>query len=204
MTVWNRVFRSRTMRRPFAQSPERAGSVLRASQVSRGGFTMLEVSLALTVLVVAMAALGASNMRMNALRRSNRDRTVAQNAVQTISEEIQAIARAGAADPGGFAQHVAAALATGGQLGNTFDVPELTPQSGEAHAGSIRLITDETTNDAALKLELGLPRDLNGDGDANDSDVSGSARLLPVVVTLRWHSQAGDQQIVHPFYASEY
>ena len=165
---------------------------------------MLEVCLALTVLVVAMAALGASNMRMNSLRRSNRDRTVAQNAVQTISEEIQAIARAGAADTGGFAQHVASALTTGGQLGSTFDVPELTPRSGEAHAGTIRLITDETANDAALKLELGLPRDLNGDGDASDSDVSGSARLLPVVVTLRWHSQAGDQQIVHPFYVSEY
>lgn len=204
MQVWNRSWRSRTMRRPCARGSERVGSALASRRKCRAGFTMLEVSLALTLLVVAMAAMGASNMRMNALRRSNRDRTVAQNAVQTISEEMQAIARAGAADPAGLASHVLTAVANGGQLGNTFDVPELTPQSGEAHVGSIRVITDETANDTALKLELGLPRDLNGDGDAADSDVSASARLLPVVVTLRWHSQAGDQQIVHPFYVSGY
>jgi prepilin-type N-terminal cleavage/methylation domain-containing protein len=166
----------------------------------RGGFTMLEVSLALTILVVALVATTASNMRMGALRRSNRDRVVAQNAVRTIVESLQAVAAEGVLDPSGFGSHVVAALSTGGTLGTTFDVTELTPQDGQAHVGSIVVVTDETATDAELGAELGLPRDLNGDGDALDTNVTTSSHLLPVVVTLRWHSHAGDQRIVHPFY----
>jgi hypothetical protein len=165
---------------------------------------MLEVSLALTILVVALVATAASNMRMGSLRRSNRDRVVAQNAVRTISENVQAIARTGVTDPSGFSNHVVAALSAGGTLGATFDVPELTPQAGSDHVGSIAVITDETATDAELGAELGLPRDLNGDGDALDTNVTANSRLLPVVVTLRWHSQAGDQHIVHPFYVFGY
>lgn len=171
---------------------------------ARSGFTMLEVSLALTLLVVALVATSASNMRMQALRRSNHDRVMAQNAVQAISERIQAIARAGTSAAGGFGTHVTAALAAGGELGSAFDVTGLTPLSGQARVGTIRVITDETATDAGLGCELGLPRDLNGDGDAGDGDVSANAHILPVVVTLRWHGQSGDQRIVHPFYVFGY
>ncbi|MDZ4772959.1 MAG: prepilin-type N-terminal cleavage/methylation domain-containing protein [Planctomycetota bacterium] len=169
-----------------------------------GGFTMLELSLAMTILVVALVATAASNMRMNSLRRSNRDRVVAHNAVQSIAENVHALAREGVSDPSGFGNHVVAALSAGGQLGTTFDVPELTPITGEAHVGSIRVVFDETMSDAALGAELGLPRDLNGDGDALDTNATNSSRLLPVVVTLRWRSQSGDQRIVHPFYVFGY
>src|SRR4029079_6887326 len=62
---------------------------------ARAGFTMIEVSLALTVLVVALAATTASNLRMQSLRRNNHDRVAAQNAVQSITERVQAIGRAG-------------------------------------------------------------------------------------------------------------
>lgn len=165
---------------------------------------MLEVSLALTILVVALVATTASNMRVQSLRRSNRDRVVAQNSVRTIAENVQAISRSGTTDPGGWSNHVVTALSAGGELGTTFDVPELTPVQGEAHVGSIQVITDESQVDAALKLELGLPRDLNGDGDAIDTNVALNAHILPVVVTLRWRSQSGDQRIVHPFYVLGY
>ena len=171
---------------------------------SRGGFTMLEISLALTILVVALVATTASNVRMNTLRKSNRDRIVAHNAVRTIVESVQAIAQAGTTDPNGFGNHVVTALSAGGELGTAFDVAELTPQLGETRVGSIRVITDETSTDAALGAELGLPRDLNGDGDALDTNVTATSRLLPVVITLRWRSQSGDQRIVHPFYVFGY
>jgi prepilin-type N-terminal cleavage/methylation domain-containing protein len=171
---------------------------------SRSGFTMLELSLALTILVVALVATTASNVRMNTLRRSNRDRIVAHNGVRTIVESVQAIAQAGVTDPNGFGNHVVTALSAGGTLGTTFDVTELTPQQGETHVGTITVITDETSTDAALGAELGMPRDLNGDGDALDTNVTAASRLLPVVITLRWHSQSGDQRIVHPFYVFGY
>jgi prepilin-type N-terminal cleavage/methylation domain-containing protein len=171
---------------------------------ARGGFTMIEVSLALTVLVVALVATTASNLRMQALRRSNHDRVAAQNAVQSIAERVQAIGRAGTSDASGFAPHVVAALSAGGDLGATFDVPGLTPVAGGAHVGTIRIVTDETASDAAVGAQLGLPRDLDGDGDALDGDVSASAHLLPVVVSVRWHAQSGDRAIVHPFYVFGY
>ncbi len=170
------------------------------SKRARGGFTMIEVSLALTVLVVALVATTASNLRMESLRRSNHDRVAAQNAVQSITERVQAIGRAGTSDAGGFAPHVVAALSAGGELGATIDVLGLTPLPGSAHVGTIRVITDETGNDDTVGAQLGLPRDLNGDGDALDADVSGNAHLLPVVVTVRWHTQSGNRVIVHPFY----
>jgi prepilin-type N-terminal cleavage/methylation domain-containing protein len=181
----------------------RSGSCARRAR-ARGGFTMIEVSLALTVLVVALVATTASNLRMQSLRRSNHDRVAAQNAVQSIAERVQAIARAGTTDAGGFAPHVVAALSAGGELGTTFDVPGLSPVAGSAHVGTIRVITSETTNDATVGAELGLPRDLDGDGDALDADVSSNAHLLPVVVSLRWHGQSGDRAIVHPFYVFGY
>jgi hypothetical protein len=165
---------------------------------------MLELSLALTILVVALVATTASNARMGGLRRSNRDRVVAHNAVRSIAENVQAIAQAGATDPNGFGNHVVAALSAGGTLGTTFDVPELTPVQGQTHVGSITVVTNETSTDTALSAELGMPRDLNGDGDALDTNVTAASRLLPVIITLRWHSQSGDQRIVHPFYVFGY
>jgi len=165
---------------------------------------MLEVSLALTILVVALVATSASNARINSLQRSNRDRHVAHNAVQTISETVQAISRDGLDDTSGWANHLIAALSNGGQLGNTFDVAGLAPVEGDAHVGTITVVTDETQTDALLGLELGMPRDLNGDGDATDTSAGTGARLLPVVVTLRWRSQSGVQRIVHPFYVFGY
>jgi hypothetical protein len=165
---------------------------------------MLELSLALTILVVALVATTASNVRMGSLRRSNRERVVAHNAVRSIAENVQAIAQAGTTDPGGFGNHLVAALSAGGALGTTFDVPELTAVQGQAHVGSITIVTDETSTDAALGAELGMPRDLNGDGDALDTNVTSSSRLLPVVITLRWHSQSGDNRIVHPIYVFGY
>ncbi|MBL8858946.1 MAG: hypothetical protein JNL28_10605 [Planctomycetes bacterium] len=171
---------------------------------NRQGITMLEVSLALTILVIALVATTASNMRMHSLQRSNRDRVVAQNAVQAIAETVQAIARKGVTAPNGFGNYVVTALAAGGELGPAFDVPELNPVAGETRVGSVVVITDETSSDGTLGAALGLPRDLNGDGDALDTNVTASAHLLPVVITLRWRNQAGDQRIVHPFYVFGY
>ncbi len=196
------------MREEFSGSDGAPSCARRANGRERGrgaaGFTMIEVSLALTILVVALVATTASNVRMQALRRSNHDRVVAQNAVQSIAERIQAIARAGTSDAGGFAAHVTDALSAGGELGTEFDVAGLTSVQNVPRVGRIQLVTDETSTDAALGVQLGMPRDLNGDGDANDADVSASARILPVVVSLRWRGQTGDRSIVHPFYVLGY
>ena len=65
-------------------------AVSKKPRARRAGFTMMELSLAVTVLMVALLAMSASTLHTHALRRQNRERALAQNAVRMISEEIQA------------------------------------------------------------------------------------------------------------------
>ena len=85
--------------------------------------------------------------------------------------------------------------------GDRFVIEGLTPpQEGESH-GTIEFFLDETTANGASLGEpaftftrhLGLPRDLDGDGDALDADVSDRYRILPIRVTVRWISPAGSR-----------
>ncbi|MEZ6020171.1 MAG: hypothetical protein R3F17_08735 [Planctomycetota bacterium] len=64
----------------------------------------------------------------------------------------------------------------------------------------MQIILDETTTDADLGITLGLPRDLNGDGDAADTDVSADCTLPPVIVRTRWSSAGGQRQATQAFY----
>jgi Tfp pilus assembly protein PilV len=176
----------------------------------RAGFTMIEVGLALTVLLIAIMAASASSYRLHTLRRQNRERTMAQNGVRTMVEQIQALAHRGALDsPDTWAQDVVAALSPGGAIGDAFAVRELDPQNGQTSVGTIQVFTDETSSDAVTGFDLGMPRDLNGDGLADNADVLATAavlppRILPVVVTVRWRGVNGNSRIVHPFYVIGY
>lgn len=174
----------------------------------RSGFTLVEVALAVTILVVALMAMSASTLRMNSLRRQNRERAVAQNMIRIISENIHAISERNLRDAEGTAQTwselMVASLAPGGELGDTFTITELNVQAGQPTVGTIQLVLDETESDASLNFELGMPRDLNGDNDTTDTDVTIGARILPVIVTARWNGVTGDVQIRHPFYIIGY
>ena len=48
--------------------------------------------------------------------------------------------------------------------------------------GSVKVFVDETASTAEA-LEMGLPRDLDGDGAATNADVSSGYILLPVQIT---------------------
>jgi len=159
----------------------------------------------MTVLMVALMAMSASTLRTHALRRQNRERAVAQNQLRVLSEEIHSLADQIRREGGGvWSRNFSQARAPGGSVGNTFDIPGLTPQEGQVTVGTITVIVDESKSDADLGLELGMPRDLDGDGAADNADVSMTARILPVLVTARWHGVSGDVEIQHPFYVIGY
>lgn len=171
------------------------------------GFTLVEIGLAMTILLVALMAMGASTLRMSSLRRQNRERAVAQNAIRTISEQLHSVAdrmRRESVDEGDWSQDFIAELSPGGSVGNTFNIQGLTEQNGQATVGTIQVIVDETVTDAALGFELGMPRDLDSDGAADNADVSATARILPVIVRAQWNGVSGNVQIVHPFYVIGY
>jgi len=189
------------------QGPETEDGITKR-QSKREGFTFVEVALAMTILIVALMAMSASTLQMNSLRRQNRERAVAQNMIRIISENIHAISEKNLLEAEGTTQTwselMVQSLSNGGELGNTFNVTELTAQDGEPAVGQIQLVLDETATDASLGFEMGMPRDLNGDRDAFDNDVTIGARILPISVIARWSGVTGEVQIRHPFYIIGY
>lgn len=177
---------------------------VRSGGGSRAGFTLVEIGLAMTVLVVALMAMSASTLQTHSLRRQNRERAVAQNAVRQISEQIHSIADRIRREETNWSQELVAELSAGGGLGNTFAIEGLTASPGEVSVGTITMFLDETASDADLNVELGMPRDLDGDGAVSNSDVTGTATILPILVTARWTGVSGDVRIRHPFYVIGY
>jgi len=174
----------------------------RVKKQSRSGFTLVELSLAMTILVVALVSISAATLRSHALRRQNREHTLAYGAIRSISERIHSFSYITVENsPDTWVQDVLATYGPGGVVGNTFDIEGLNPVGANASVGSITFVTDETLSDADVGAELGLPRDLNGDLDATDNDVTGDARILPVVVTLNYQGSSGAVTLTHAFLA---
>jgi len=171
---------------------------------SRGGFTLLELAIATSILMIGLVSAAAATGRMHDLRRQNRERLVAQNAARSMAERIHAQSYRLSADSETWSQELLDLFGPGGTFGAEFDVGLLaTGVEGEL-PGTIEVVTDETATDADLGVEVGMPRDLNADGDALDADVSAGARLLPVVVTIEWRGHTGPQTLVHGFYVLGY
>jgi hypothetical protein len=83
--------------------------------------------------------------------------------------------------------------------GSGFEVRGLTPLQGDADGLQGRV---EFPGDGVLLLEsaddpqLGMPRDLNGDGAIDEIDHSTDYRLLPVRVVVEWTGAAGPDELV--------
>ena len=144
-----------------------------------------------TMLFMGLLALTSTSLTVRGLQRTDRDTRRAQEALQSMIEEVRGRSRQAADDPLGWSAGLANVLGAGGALGAAFAVPGLQAVPGEAGALTVQLVTDETQDDAALGVRLGMPRDLNADGDAVDADVTADARLLPVIVRVRWNNGQG-------------
>jgi hypothetical protein len=158
----------------------------------------------MAILVIAIASTSATSISLSALRRANRERSVAHNAAVAFAERIHSVARAATNQPGAWGQNVVDAICPAGTLGASFDVRELAPQDGIAHVGSVLFVPDETRRDSALGVELGMPHDLDGDGATDKTNALPTARLLPVIIELRWKGIRGNQKMVHPFWVVGY
>ena len=170
----------------------------------RAGFTLIELAIATSILMIGLVSVLTASSQMHSLGRLNRERTLAQNAVRSMAERMHAASHGFAADPQTWAQGLLATYGAGGSFGNTFSIQGLTPVEDGALVGSIVLATNETQADAELDADVGMPRDLNGDGDTTDTDVSTSARILPVVLTVRWQGETGVHVMRHGFYLLGY
>ncbi len=169
-----------------------------------GGFTLIELAIATSILMIGIVGVISATSQMHSLRKSNRERVIAQNGLRSMAERVHASSHGFTDDLGTWSRDLLLVWGPGGSMGNTFVVPGLdSPAPGSPH-GTLEFVLDETATDDDLGAELGMPRDLNGDGDATDTDVQGEARLLPVIMTLRWRGENGQSVMRHAFYLMGY
>lgn len=171
-----------------------------APRRSRAGLAVLEAAVTLSILTIALLAMTTTSVTMYNLKETDRLRRTASAAMQSLVEDVRAFAFSARDADGGWAREVLTSYAPGGALGDRFDAPGLEPWPGEPSVFSVTVVRDETLTDQELGIELGMPRDLDNDGEISNDDVIAGARMLPVIVRARWAGRAGNREVVQAFY----
>jgi Tfp pilus assembly protein PilV len=160
------------------------------------GLTLLEVVLSITLLLIGITAISRLTIGVTRASSMARDTELATEAAKAILERIQAEA---------FAQAFRSFNTTGADdpgLPNTspganFDVPGLraTPDDPDGQPGEVVFPcspSDPTQlREDVVDAELGMPRDLNGDGLIDAANHATNYKLLPVLVRVRWQAADG-------------
>lgn len=215
--------RSNALHRSTRQAG-RARSVREAAGGSRsGGFTLIEIVIALSVLVVAASIFYQMLLGTSRLRQTNHQNALAADAARVVIEEMRNVPfleiykrynEDPADDPGG----------AGTGPGNLFDVAGLEALDGApgGKAGKITfpsLFIEATPGPAPGKKKLGvpgggggtpagwqlrenyvddslgMPRDLNGDNVVDELNHASDYILLPVRVQVSWQGPAGKRTL---------
>jgi len=168
----------------------------------RAGFSLVEVLIAAVILAVAITGISGSILSAMALNRVNRDTALAQQAARRAMEELSGVP---------FAEVFACYNANAGDdlgltvpaRGPNFAVAGLDVQDGDADGFCGRVLFPTTTvagweqlREDVADAGLGMPRDLNGDGNPPDGlDHANDYVLLPVRVRVEWRGVSGPRQI---------
>ncbi len=162
------------------------------------GFALVDVSISLLILVLAMGALLGTVFSALRLSQTTEDTAAANQATRGIVESLATVP---------FEQVFAAFNADpdddpdpGRDYRASVRVPaHFDANEGEVAAASIDFPVIEGLNGLELREDLvdpalGMPCDLNGDGEIDGLDHSGDYRILPVSVRLEWHGPGGRQR----------
>ena len=161
------------------------------------GFTLIELMLVITVLMVALLVLSQSMGTAMTLTDVNRETALASDGARDAIELLQGVERFQevfalyntdpADDPAG----------PGTAPGAAFSIAGLQPADDDPDGmvGEIRFPAVVTATGLKLSEEiddeaLGMPRDLDGSGFIELGTID-EYRLLPVALTLRWKGSTG-------------
>lgn len=167
----------------------------------RAGFTVLEVTISAAVLVIGVLGMVGSIAASLKLVGTNKETVIAHQAARGLVERMQNVtfAQVFATYNGNAADDPSGANTA---PGSRFDIEGLAPQpvaAGQtARAGTISFPTIAGTNtlsESVVDAELGMPRDLNGDGVITAGAMPGSYLILPVRIQVRWRSAGGDRSM---------
>lgn len=152
---------------------------------ARGGFTLIELMVSFSALLVVL--LGFSRMLISSHMASatTHEATLAKEAARAMTEVLQATDLAGL--------YAAYDGADGGFAVRGLEAPE-----GDADGLPGRILFPEQggkLSELAIAPQHGWPMDMDGDGDVVTADVSGTYRLLPVVVRVEWRGAGGNSSV---------
>lgn len=168
---------------------------LRSRLIMSTGMTLVELTVAITILAIASLGLAAAYFSAVSLNQATSEEVTATNLLQTRLAAIQA-------DAGntnltyvysgttykGFAGFVGKYL-DAGNTGQT--VAELT-----GPGGSGRLSVSLSLNESAIPTDFGTNLDLDGNGQYNNNLAAASnwnnLKIAPVTLTLNWQDQQGN------------
>jgi hypothetical protein len=145
-----------------------------------------------TVFLLVAGAVVTTLVISSALNMTGRETAVASRGAQSIIEELKATTFAEI-----FARYNTTAAddpAGGTSPGANFAVAGLAPRADDedGFVGALEFPgTGTTLREDGDDVELGLPRDLDGDGDLDGADHAGDYRILPVRVVIAWNGQNG-------------
>jgi type II secretory pathway pseudopilin PulG len=174
--------------------------LLHRTPARRAGFSLVEVAVAVLVLVCALTAFTRSLVGTVQLGRANREAALATEGARAVIESFYAADFAQV-----FALHNATAAddPAAAAPGAAFDVAGLAPRDDDAdgRVGAVRFPTVvaggvEALREDVVDVDLGMPRDLDGDGAIDADDHAADYRVLPVEVRVAWQGRAGRKEIV--------
>jgi len=169
------------------------------------GLTLVELTVAVTVMVIAICATASTVVTTSALNQSSHETAVARKAAETMIETLrntpfqEVFARYNADpgdDPGGPNTAPGAGFAVGGLT--------VAPGAPGGVAGAILLPSAgpglfENVDDPTL----GMPRDLNADAMVNAVDRAADYVVLPVTVRVSWVGKSGPRTVEYRTLLSE-
>lgn len=174
----------------------------RGPAASEAGFSLLEVSIAGSVMLMGVLMFSQTVVGGIGSQREVRERSVALGALESTIERLRSepfdslftrYNRTPADDPGG----------AGSGPGPHFAIAGLDAASDDEDGlpGEVLFPVSEVVGEAGLLREdlpsarFGLPYDLDHDGNISADSVAQTYQLLPVIVRVRWRGEKGPQQV---------
>lgn len=163
-----------------------------------GGFTLLELTIALAVLSTALFGFISAILHTSRLNATNRENLSAMRGAERMIETLRdtefdrifaSYNRVPSDDPPpGY----------GTAPGSDFDVEGLSPVPGDpdGKCGKILFPTDSSGSqlrEDTVNPDLMMPRDLDGSGTIDRVDVAPNCKILPVEVRIDWRGIQGSR-----------
>jgi prepilin-type N-terminal cleavage/methylation domain-containing protein len=150
------------------------------------GFTLLEVAVTIVIVTVSLSMFARTIASSKTLDPVATETAMAASAARTVLEEMRnqpfgdlfvLYNDVPGDDPAG----------AGTAPGAHFDVPELIPVTTGGHVGTIMFpSTSGMLREDFVDSVLGMPRDLNADGNVDSANHASDAVLIPIRIRLDW------------------